>query len=58
MQVYRCEIPEDEVLQNLGVREARWVAPSEFSRYEFPGADEATISQLLDLDLLDTMDVN
>ena len=50
MQVYRCEIPEDEEVQLVKVQAARWVAPSEFGDYEFPGADESTISSLLDLD--------
>ncbi len=50
MQVYHCEIPEDEEIQCVGVQEARWVPPSEFASYEFPGADEATITALLDLE--------
>ncbi|HCP46851.1 MAG TPA: (deoxy)nucleoside triphosphate pyrophosphohydrolase [Deltaproteobacteria bacterium] len=50
MQVYRCELPEDEEVQLLKVQDARWVSPAEFGDYEFPGADEATISALLDLD--------
>jgi 8-oxo-dGTP diphosphatase len=50
MQVFRCEIPEDEEIERLRVADFRWVAPSEFSDYEFPGADESTISALLDLD--------
>ena len=58
MQVYRCDVGEDEEIRCLGVADARWVSPSEFSEYEFPGADEETISQLLDIDILDTMDVN
>ena len=58
MQVFRCDIPEEEEILNLGVADARWVAPSEVADYECPGADEETISQLLDLDLLDTMEVN
>jgi len=58
MQVFRCEVDDDEPLQHLGVNDARYAAPSEFSEYEFPGADEETISQLLDLDLMDTMEVN
>ena len=58
MQVYRCEIPESQEVRHLGVADARWVSPSAFSDYEFPGADEQTISQLLDIDLLDAMDVN
>ena len=51
MQVYHCEIPEDQDVQCIGIQDARWVSPSEFSSYEFPGADEATISALLDLDI-------
>ncbi|MCP4873388.1 MAG: NUDIX domain-containing protein [Proteobacteria bacterium] len=58
MQVFRCEIDEDDELQHIGVNDARWAAPSQFAEYEFPGADEETISQLLDLDVLDTMEVN
>ena len=58
MQVYRCDVGEDQEIRCLGVADARWVSPSEFSEYEFPGADEETISQLLDIDVLDSMDVN
>ena len=58
MQVYRCYISDDDDLQYIGVADARWVAPKDFGEYEFPGADEETISQLLDLDLMDTMEVN
>ena len=58
MQVYRCYGSDDDELQHVGVNDARWVAPSDFGDYEFPGADEETISQLLDLDVLDTMEVN
>jgi len=50
MQVYHCEIPEEQEVQCIGVQDARWVSPSEFSAYEFPGADETTISALLDLE--------
>lgn len=52
MQVFRCEIPEDQEAQALKVADVRWVAPSEFGDYTFPGADEATISALLDLTTL------
>lgn len=58
MQVYRCDFPEDVAIQCLGVADAVWVAPSEFANYEFPSADEETLSQLLDIDLIDDMDVN
>jgi len=58
MQVFRCHLAEDAEVQCVGVADARWVAPSDFSSYEFPNADEETISQLLDIDLIDSMDVN
>lgn len=58
MQVYRCEISEDQVVRCMGVADARWVSPGEFAQYEFPGADEETISQLLDIDLIDDQEVN
>jgi len=54
MQVYHCEIPEEEEVQCIGVLDTRWVTPSEFAAYEFPGADEATISALLGLDEADS----
>jgi 8-oxo-dGTP diphosphatase len=58
MQVFRCEIPVEQEVRHIGVADARWVAPHEFASYEFPSADEETISQLLDLDLMEPMDVN
>ena len=58
MRVYRCEIGEDQVVRCMGVADARWVSPGEFAQYEFPGADEETISQLLDIDLIDDQEVN
>lgn len=33
--------------QALGVAQVRWVAPEEFSAYEFPGADQQTVDALL-----------
>jgi len=50
MQVYRCTLPDDVEVSHDKIHDHRWVAPSEFSSYEFPGADEASISALLDLD--------
>jgi 8-oxo-dGTP diphosphatase len=58
MQVFRCEVPEDADVQHSRIHDHRWVLPSEFSNYEFPGADEATIAQLLDLDIGDETTVN
>ena len=50
MRVYRCTIPDDEELRAARVHAFRWVAPSDFAAYTFPGADEATIAKLLELD--------
>ena len=58
MQVYRCEVSEQSEIRCIGVADARWVSPGEFADYEFPSADEETISQLLDIDIIDEMDVN
>jgi len=49
MQVFRCEVPVEQDVEPLKVADVRWVAPSEFGDYTFPGADEATISALLEL---------
>ena len=49
MQVFRCDVPDDQDVEALKVADVRWVAPSDFGDYTFPGADEATISALLEL---------
>ncbi len=49
MQVFRCEVPDDQDVKPIKVADVRWVSPSEFADYTFPGADEATISALLEL---------
>jgi 8-oxo-dGTP diphosphatase len=50
MQVYRCTVAGDEELAPVRVHDVRWVHPSEFGRYEFPKADEQTISALLGIE--------
>jgi 8-oxo-dGTP diphosphatase len=57
MQVYRCEIPIEQEIKAKRVHAFRWVAPADFSAHTFPGADEETISKLLELDE-DEFDVN
>ena len=49
MQVFRCDVPDDQDVTPIKVADARWVAPADFGDYTFPGADEATISALLEL---------
>ena len=47
-RVYRCRImTSDDKIQKIGIHDFRWVAPSEFDDYEFPGADQATVDALL-----------
>jgi 8-oxo-dGTP diphosphatase len=43
--VYRVGITGQP--EALGVHTVRWVPPSEFDGYEFPGADQQTVDQLL-----------
>ena len=46
LAVYRCVLPPGE-FPEADVHAYRWVAPDEFDRYEFPGADQETIDQLV-----------
>ncbi len=46
LRVYRCTLPPGE-FPEANVHAYRWVAPDEFDRYEFPGADQETIEQLV-----------
>ena len=43
--VYRAST--DDEPEAIGVHTVRWVAPSAFDQYEFPGADQQTVDQLL-----------
>jgi len=43
--VYRASISTEP--EPIGVHEVRWVLPSEFDQYKFPGADQQTVDQLL-----------
>jgi len=45
LTLYRCTVSEAPIAQN--VAECRWVHPDEFSDYEFPGADQRTVDELL-----------
>jgi 8-oxo-dGTP diphosphatase len=47
-RVYRCKLlTPEKMIQKIGIHDYRWVAPDELDDYEFPGADQATIDQLL-----------
>lgn len=49
MQVFRCYLPEEADIEHVRIHAHRWVPPADFGSYEFPSADEATISALLGL---------
>ena len=44
--VYRASITTGEP-RAIRVHDLRWVSPEEFSRFQFPGADQHTVDQLL-----------
>jgi 8-oxo-dGTP diphosphatase len=47
-RVFRCRlVTPDSEIQKIGIHDFRWVRPSEFDEYEFPGADQATVDALL-----------
>lgn len=46
LRVYRCAVGSVE-FPRANVHAYRWVAPDEFEQYEFPGADQETIDQLV-----------
>jgi 8-oxo-dGTP diphosphatase len=48
--VYSTTIVEGEP-ECLKVHAIQWVKPSDFSNYKFPGADQATVDQLLGEDI-------
>ncbi len=46
LRVYRCTVDSAE-FPHAHVHAYCWVAPDEFDQYEFPGADQETIDQLV-----------
>ncbi len=49
MQVFRCYLHEDADIEHTRIHDHRWVPPADFGNYEFPRADEETITALLGL---------
>jgi 8-oxo-dGTP diphosphatase len=47
-RVYRCRLLGGQIAHHR-VHDHRWVLPTELDRYQFPAADEKTLSLLLDL---------
>ncbi|GAC1557802.1 MAG: 8-oxo-dGTP diphosphatase MutT [Myxococcales bacterium] len=47
-RVYRCKLVEGEIAHHR-VHDHRWVLPTDLDKYQFPAADEKTLSLLLDL---------
>lgn len=49
MTLYSCILPANCEPQAVGVQQVRWVPISELSSYEFPPADQESMSRLLKL---------
>lgn len=47
LSLYHASIPPGQELQPLRVADFRWVASTEFEKYPFPAADQATTDLLL-----------
>jgi 8-oxo-dGTP diphosphatase len=47
MSMYACALPRGAEPAAVGVNEVRWVASEELERYEFPPADQSSMSKLL-----------
>ncbi|HXN55478.1 MAG TPA: (deoxy)nucleoside triphosphate pyrophosphohydrolase [Myxococcales bacterium] len=47
-RVYRCKLVGGEIAHHR-VHDHRWVLPTDLDKYQFPAADEKTLSLLLDL---------
>ncbi len=49
LSLYRCTLPPGAEPRALKVKDVRWVGSAEFSQYQFPPADQATMDQLLEI---------
>jgi 8-oxo-dGTP diphosphatase len=49
MSMYACALPRGVELVPVGVNEVRWVSSDELGAYEFPPADQSSMSTLLGL---------
>jgi hypothetical protein len=47
MSMYACTLPRGADPAPVGVNDVRWVASEELERYEFPPADQSSMSKLL-----------
>jgi 8-oxo-dGTP diphosphatase len=47
LTLYACRLAGDREPYALRVKDVRWVASGDFSKYQFPPADQATMDQLL-----------
>ena len=47
MSMYACSLPKGAEPRAVGVNEVRWVTSEELEQYEFPPADQSSMSKLL-----------
>jgi len=47
MSMFACSLPKGAEPRPVGVNDVRWVSSEELERYEFPPADQSSMSKLL-----------
>jgi 8-oxo-dGTP diphosphatase len=47
MSMFACALPKGAEPRAVGVNDVRWVASEELDQYEFPPADQSSMSKLL-----------
>lgn len=47
MSMYACSLPKGAEPRPVGVNEVRWVSSEELEQYQFPAADQSSMSKLL-----------
>jgi 8-oxo-dGTP diphosphatase len=49
LTLFACSLPPDAEPRAVGVHDVRWVSSQELDNYEFPPADQTSMTKLLDL---------
>ncbi|MED5373392.1 MAG: (deoxy)nucleoside triphosphate pyrophosphohydrolase [Myxococcota bacterium] len=47
LRLYTCQLAQGCEPQAVNCNDLKWVLPEELAQHEFPGADQATVDQLL-----------
>ena len=52
LSLYACKVPPNVTPKAVGVNDVRWVASSDLEQYEFPPADQKSMAELLNIQLI------